>query len=94
MVQILILDRHFGQIPMIQYDGITIRDMSNMSAQSDEVQSATLPSVDVSVLIVTDKGFINSINVFLLGALIVSLLPPKTSLLTNVKNAGEVCSKK
>ncbi len=44
-----------GQSQVIQYDGITIRDISNTSAHSDEVQFAALPSVDVSVDIVTDN---------------------------------------
>jgi hypothetical protein len=45
---------------MIQYDGITIRDTHNTSAHSDEAQVAALPSVDVSVDIVTDNKFIKA----------------------------------
>ncbi len=60
-----------GHIQMIQYDGITVRDISNTSAHSDEAQFATLLSVDVSVDIVTDNKFINSIKILFLGALIV-----------------------
>ncbi len=41
--------------PMIQYDGITIWDISNTSAHSDVAQLAALPSVDVSFDIVTDN---------------------------------------
>ncbi len=36
-----------GPSPMIQYDGITIRDIGDTSAHSDEAQFAALPSVDV-----------------------------------------------
>jgi hypothetical protein len=43
--------------PMIQYDGITIWDISNTSAHSDVAQFAALPSVDVSVDIVTENKF-------------------------------------
>jgi hypothetical protein len=60
-----------GQIQMIQYDGITIRDISNASAHSDEAQFSNLPSVYVSVDIVTDNKFIHSIKILFLGALIV-----------------------
>jgi len=56
---------------MIQYDGITIRDIGDTSAHSDEAQFAALPSGDVSVDIVTDNKFITSIKILLLGVLIV-----------------------
>ncbi len=59
-----------GPSPIIQYDGITIRNISNTSAHSDEAQFAALPSVDVSVDIVTDNKFITSIKILLLGILI------------------------
>ncbi len=44
---------------MIQYDGITIRDISKTSAHSDVAQFAALPRVDVSVDIVTDNNFMD-----------------------------------
>ncbi len=49
-----------GPSPMIQYDGITIRDINNTSAHIDVAQFAALPSVDVSVDTVTDNKFIKA----------------------------------
>ncbi len=60
-----------GPSPMIQYDGITIRDISNTSAHSVEAQFAALPSVDVSVDIVTDNKFTTSIKILFLGVLLI-----------------------
>ena len=60
-----------GPSPMIQYDGITIRDISNTSAHSDVAQFAALPSIDVSVDIVTDNKFTTSIKILFLSVLLV-----------------------
>jgi hypothetical protein len=60
-----------GPSPIIQYDGITIRDISNTSAHSDVAQFAALPSVDVSVDIVADNKFIQNIKILFLGVLLV-----------------------
>ena len=56
-----------GQSQMIQYGGLTIRDITNTSAHSNEAQFAALPNVDVSVDIVTHNKFINSIKNFIPG---------------------------
>jgi hypothetical protein len=61
-----------GQIQMIQYDGITIRDVSITSAHSDEAKFANFPSVDVSVHIITDNKFKNNIKLIRLCAAFLS----------------------